>query len=138
MYNSGACIYQLPIELLTHIFRAAGHPRTSSADAIRLTQVYRSWRSVIHHTPAFWVDFLQFKASVAHPRESSIVLAREFRSQLYTRFGSTRLLRPKFEASAGARACSEPSCIRGGMNIKRTTAPPRREQRSVVIMHSTA
>ncbi len=85
IYNSGARINQLPIELLTHVFCVAGPPRTSPADAIRLTHVCRSWRFVIHHTPAFWVDFLQSKALlVAHPRDSSIVLAREFRSQLYT------------------------------------------------------
>ncbi|KAI0695764.1 hypothetical protein C8T65DRAFT_743846 [Cerioporus squamosus] len=57
IYNSGASVNQLPIELLMHIFRAVG-PRTSPADAIRLTHVCRSWRSLIHHTPVFWSDFL--------------------------------------------------------------------------------
>ncbi len=87
MYNSGARISQLSIELLTHIFRVAGPPRTSPADAIRLTHVCRSWRSVIHHTPAFWVDFLQSKTLVAHPRDSSIVLAALDRSAPLARMG---------------------------------------------------
>lgn len=57
VYNSGACINELlPNELLVQIFREAG--RTKPIAALRLTHVCRSWRSLIHGTPVFWVDVL--------------------------------------------------------------------------------
>ncbi|TFK85741.1 hypothetical protein K466DRAFT_664294 [Polyporus arcularius HHB13444] len=58
IYNSGASINELlPDELLVQIFRWVG-PRSSTVDAIRLTHVCRSWRSMIHGTPLFWADLL--------------------------------------------------------------------------------
>ncbi|KAI0695779.1 hypothetical protein C8T65DRAFT_729829 [Cerioporus squamosus] len=58
IYNTGASINEvLPNELLVQIFRWVG-PRTNTADAIRLTHVCRSWRSLIHGTPVFWADLL--------------------------------------------------------------------------------
>ena len=81
IYNSRANINRLPIELLMLIFRAVG-PYTSPADGIRLTHVCRSWRSLIHNTPSFWLDFLDPEGEVIafRPADYPIVVAAFERS----------------------------------------------------------
>ena len=56
--NNAALInVKLPVEILVVILRMAGSWR-SSKYAMLLTHVCHAWRTVIHATPVYWVDFL--------------------------------------------------------------------------------
>ncbi|RDX43464.1 hypothetical protein OH76DRAFT_1200528 [Lentinus brumalis] len=58
LYNSAASINaKLPVEILVEIFRLAG-PSFGPKEAIRLTHVCHAWRTLIHGTPVYWIDFL--------------------------------------------------------------------------------
>ncbi|RDX50200.1 hypothetical protein OH76DRAFT_462358 [Lentinus brumalis] len=87
IYNSGALINQLPIELIIHIFRFVG-PRTSPADAIRLTHICRLWRLLIHQAPTFWSDLLDAEDVLARTwHDNAMVLAAFDRSEPVTQIG---------------------------------------------------
>ncbi|RDX43487.1 hypothetical protein OH76DRAFT_1560338 [Lentinus brumalis] len=77
IYNSGASINELlPNELLVQIFRWVG-PRFSTVDAVRLTHVCRSWRSVIHGTPVFWADLLNPDGAIFARHASDFWIVRK-------------------------------------------------------------